>query len=149
MNANKSRLIGIVLISLALSVILFPFLDIETASDAVSILYGVLSVLFSIGMSMVCALSVDKVGNHSYYQNIKNNSIRVRDTALCLFVIDSIGCGGAAVSNFSHQFNPWMGISIDLFAAVLSSISIIYFALNFIAIQNLDWEIKDRVRGEK
>ncbi len=107
--------------------------------------------MFSIGMGMICTLSPDKIQNHSIYLQVKQNVLNVRNVYLGYFAIVSFAyLFYQAFPSFSVNLFTIKGFVVVLdatyFTASLNTLGLVYFIVNFIEIQRLNFDISDRTR---
>ncbi len=142
------RLLTLSLLLLFLSILLASTTNAEPASDFLGTLYTVAGIMFSIGMGIICAINLDKVKNVKFYTAIKDNILEVRDIYLYYFAIISVGY-------LAYQLAPGLEYTVtihgvvitfrlSLLVALLTVLSVIYFTLNFLAIQKLNFQITEK-----
>lgn len=87
MTINWPRIISFLAISIALpaAVPVVHFSD-----SLLGAIYTVTSIVFSIGMSMVYGVDLGRLKNRDYYVSTKRMLLRVRDTSMFLFFMDSV-----------------------------------------------------------
>lgn len=110
----------------------------------VNTLYTVAGVIFSVGMSITVSPKTDNVTNISMRKAIRNSYIRVRNSFLCyfgldtiLFILTSFTIGKIPASLFNIQCSFFLLISVA------------YFIYNFVRLQELGKEIEDQVLKER
>lgn len=142
------RILTLSLLLVFLSVLLASTTSARPASDFLGTLYTVAGIMFSIGMGIICAINLDKVRNVKFYTSIKANILQVRNIYLYYFAIISAGY-------LAYQLAPGFECTVtiqgaaitfrlSLLVALLTVLSIIYFTLNFLAIQKLNFQITEK-----
>lgn len=142
------RILTLSLLLVLLSVLLASTTSARPASDFLGTLYTVAGIMFSIGMGIICAINLDKVRNVKFYTAIKANILQVRNIYLYYFAIISVGY-------LAYQLAPGFECTVtiqgaaitfrlSLLVALLTVLSIIYFTLNFLAIQKLNFQITEK-----
>ena len=138
------RTLTLSLLLVFLSVLLASTTSAKPASD----FYTVAGIMFSIGMGIICAINLEKVKNIKFYKAIKTNILQVRNIYLYYFAIISVGY-------LAYQLTPEFELAItiqgvaitfrlSLLVALLTVLSIVYFTLNFLAIQKLNFQITEK-----
>lgn len=139
MRVNYKRVAVIFMVSIVLtSIALGGKSVIQVPSSYMSMFYTVVSVVFSVCMGVACSLNIGRVKNDEIYIVIKNSSLMVRDTSICLFVCVTLFWILATAADCY-----WM----TSFFYSFSLVSLLYFVLNFKTIQDLNYEIEDRSRN--
>lgn len=124
--------------------LLFP--DFNPGSGAVSTLYTVSGIMFSIGMSLIVTSSAAGVKNIRIRNGIRKEIHIVRNHFIECFVLISIFYillystadahkGFLVFSYFSLKYSHLLTLAI--------AYSILYFVWNFLAIQRLNYQIED------
>ena len=107
--------------------------------------------MFSIGMGVACAFNPAGINNKSIFKKIKDNILLVRHHFLFYFMIATIAFLPSQLSTHQRIFNFYeVNIMFDaaLFSILYSLMSIIYFVINFLAIQKLNFDIAERIMKE-
>lgn len=144
----KRRLL-VSLAGLVMSIAIASITDARPNASFMNTIYTVAGVMFSIGMGIICTFNPDKIKNKAYFKSIKNNINDVRNSFLFYFALISIGF-------LVYQVLPSLSISasmpgtriifdLSLYVTILITISIVYFILNFLAIQKLNFDISERI----
>ncbi len=124
----------------------FFFPDFNPGNGAVSTLYTVSGIMFSIGMSLIVTSSAAGVKNIRIRNGIRKEIHIVRNHFIECFVLISIFyillCSAAdkhdslpIYDNFSLKYSHLLIFTI--------AYSIVYFVWNFLAIQRLNYQIED------
>lgn len=124
----------------------FFFPDFNPGEGAVSTLYTVSGIMFSIGMSLLVTSSAAGVKNPRIRKGIRNELRKVRNHFIECFVLISVLyillCSSAdkhsvlfIYENLSLRFSHLLVFTI--------AYSIVYFVWNFLAIQRLNYQIED------
>ena len=145
-----------ILIGMAICVIIsmitsFFFPEFDPGCGAVSSLYTVSGIMFSIGMSLIVTFRAVGVKNPRIKKGIRKEIIRVRNCFICNFIIVSILY--MIMYPAIEKQNSLIVYDIYLlkFSHLLIFIviySILYFIWNFLAIQRLNHQIEDTVEKE-
>ena len=142
------RILTLSLLLVFLSVLLASTTSARPASDFLGTLYTVAGIMFSIGMGIICAINLDKVRNVKFYMAIKANILQVRNIYLYYFAIISVGYLAYQLAPGFEYTVTIQGAAItfrlSLLVALLTVLSIIYFTLNFLAIQKLNFQITEK-----
>lgn len=146
----KKRLL-VSLIGLVISMTIASITDARPNASFMNTIYTVAGIMFSIGMGIICTFNPDKIKNKAYFQSIKSNINIVRNSFLYYFALISIGfliyqvlpsfSASAPISDAKITF------SLSLYVSILITISIVYFILNFLAIQKLNFDISERINN--
>ncbi len=114
-------------------------------------LYTVSGIVFAIGMGLIVSFSLHGIQNRDYIESIRENIYRVRRSFIMFFSCSTL-------CYLLHQYIPTLPIQLfdlklilhpNLFTCFLIILSIAYFIVNFIEIQNLNDDIFDRLLKEK
>lgn len=146
---------------LLINLLLFIVISIIAASVAskkpepafLNTVFTISGIMFSIGMGVLSTLSPDRIKNENFYKAIQKNIISVRNSYLLYF-------GIIALTYLAYQMYPDVKLSLNIkkieiilsldFAAIsLSILGILYFIMNFIEIQRLNFDISDKTRDIK
>lgn len=146
----KKRLLVNLAVFIA-SIVIASLVDARPNASFMNTIYTVAGIMFSIGMGVICTFSPDKIKNKSYFNSIKENINSVRDSFLFYFSIISVGFLAYQTSPSLHYKFTVKGLNVFIdfswFVSLLIAISIIYFILNFLAIQRLNFDISERTNG--
>lgn len=142
------RTLTLSLLLVFLSVLLASTTNAKPASDFLGTLYTVAGIMFSIGMGIICAINLEKVKNIKFYKAIKTNILQVRNIYLYYFAIISVGYLAYQLAPEFELAITIQGVAItfrlSLLVALLTVLSIVYFTLNFLAIQKLNFQITEK-----
>nr|DAE94298.1 MAG TPA: hypothetical protein [Caudoviricetes sp.] len=136
---------GTLLFATVLSLFDFTF-----SRQTISSLYNVLGIIFSIGMGLLVTFRLDGIKNLSYIRNIRGNIKYLQKVFILYFTVSTI-------SYISYQevpiyeFMSYINTSIiaNLFTICFIVFSMVYFVINFLAIQKLSEDIFDKINKEK
>lgn len=109
-------------------------------------LYTVAGIMFSIGMSLSVTSNTSGVKNRTIRSRIRRNMKKVRNYFIyqflftSLFYIASLYKTTITIQNFTYR--------IDVLTLVTIIVSIIYYIVNFIAIQRLNEQIEEAVNDQ-
>ena len=142
------RTLTLSLLLVFLSVLLASTTSAKPTSDFLGTLYTVAGIMFSIGMGIICAINLEKVKNIKFYKAIKTNILQVRNIYLYYFAIISVGYLAYQLAPEFELAITIQGVAItfrlSLLVALLTVLSIVYFTLNFLAIQKLNFQITEK-----
>lgn len=148
MTINWPRIISFLAISIALPAAV-PVL--HFSDSLLGAIYTVTSIVFSIGMSMVYGVDLGRLKNRDYYVSTKRMLLRVRDTSMFLFFMDSVFFIFAMFFDapiFVRILSVGFSFSFTLSFVFLNTISLLYFVLNFKYLQNINYEIDERLNRD-
>lgn len=142
------RTLTLSLLLVFLSVLLASTTSAKPTSDFLGTLYTVAGIMFSIGMGIICAINLEKVKNIKFYKAIKTNILQVRNIYLYYFAIISVGYLAYQLAPEFELAITIQGVAItfrlSVLVALLTVLSIVYFTLNFLAIQKLNFQITEK-----
>lgn len=127
----------------------FYFLASEAPDKSyINTLYTSASIMFSIGMGIICTFNPERIKNKNIYSRIKNKVINLRNSFLFVFAAITMGY---LMLNFidAETFIAFHKVKINLQTAFILYyvcvllISICYFIFNFLKIQKLTFEIHE------
>ena len=145
MKLNIGLFLSIV-IGLALSYIL-PTTKID--KDVLTTLFTVSGIMFSIGMSLTVVSNTSEVENHDIRKAIRHNIRKVRNNFILCFAVVSSLYIIAALLDYNNTTIFYISINSTCILTPAIIYSIIYFIVNFIAIQSLNEEIEEAIRKER
>lgn len=139
------RMIIYLLGSICIAAILSLWTAIDIPERVIDTLYTVAGVIFSVGMSITISSKTDMVSNPVMKKSIRKSYIRVRDSFMYYFGVDTL------------LFITSVGVSIPIIpksffsnlSALFLIISISYYIYNFIRLQSLGEQIEDQILKEK
>lgn len=140
------------IVTFLLSFILPPFLNQEDNMNQVIVptIYTLSGIMFSVGMGIACTFNPSQLRNEQFFQRVKKNITNVRNTFLMYFILSTVTFLASQilvrsyipVMNFTLIFDP------KILALLFSIVSLIYFIVNFLAIQKLIFDIAERAINE-
>ncbi len=140
----------------AVTCILFALVPIQPAEMTLNILYGIIGVLFSVGMSLIIAFNGSNIVNIDLKEQLRENIHKVRNNFLFVFFLGSLYYIGFSLLKDEWKqtyivINENMHICCTWAMSVLSILvySIIALISNYIQIQQLYEDIEDRIHQEK
>jgi len=115
--------------------------------------YTVASIMFSIGMGVVCTFNYDRIKNTSLLRSAQRNINKVRNVYLVLFSTLTIGFLVLQVLPIEvTNKTPWLLILttdyFPVFWALYTIYCVAYFIANLIRIQSLNFEIANQLSKE-
>lgn len=143
--------IACIILSLVTSYI-FPKFNLEIG--AISTLYTVSGIMFSIGMSLIVTFNMSGVKNKDFKRIIRNRLHSIQNHFIACFILISTFYIILSPS-LSTEINNWLVISkknivnYSQFLTYIVVYAIIYFITNFRLIERLNSELKDFVDKEE
>ena len=133
---------------------LSPFLYGHAYADIVSTLYTVAGIVFSIGLGLISGFDLRDIKNKEYLEKIRHNIKVTRNSFIFFFSYATSAL--LAFLYFGKDDYSWhfkkieiiLRLDIGVFAVLSILFSIIYFILNFLALQRLRDQITDRILEE-
>ncbi len=119
-----------------------------------STLYTVCGIMFSIGISLIVTFNLSNIRNKNYLTIIRRNLTYIRNSFMWHFTIATLAFVGESylpVENLNlYVFQTKNGIQLNWWTIffVLILFAIIYFIMNFLALQRLTTDIYDRINEE-
>lgn len=136
--------------------ILFALVPIQPAETTLNILYGIIGVLFSVGMSLIIAFNGSNIVNPDLKEQLRENIHKVRNNFLLIFFFGSLYYIGYSLlkdewKQININLNENMHICCTWAMSVLSILvySVIALICNYIQIQQLYEDIEDKIHQEK
>lgn len=144
------RLIIAVIVCLLLSII-----PLQVKDTTLTIFYGLIGVIFSVGMSLIISFNGSAILNKEFKEEIRGNVHEIRNNFLFIFLICSALYVVYSVLPNSWQLLKWKpteSISIhftwSLSVFLYHIYSMIALISNYIEIQKLYEDIEDRIAKE-
>lgn len=140
----------------AVACLLFALVPTQPTETTLNILYGIIGVLFSVGMSLIIAFNGSNIVNPDLKEQLRENMHKVRNNFLSIFFFCSLYYIG-----FSLLKDEWkqtdiiknenMHIYCTWAMSVLSILvySVIALISNYIQIQQFYEDIEDKIYQEK
>ena len=124
--------------------------DFEISHQIISSLYNVLGIIFSIGMGLLITFRLDGVKNVSYIEDIRNNVRYIRNCFIVYFSISTL-CYMFYQKIPFYSYKSYFNTTTiaNQFTTYFIAFSMIYFVVNFLAIQKLNEDIFDRINREQ
>ena len=143
--------IAVSLTALIISIIVASLTEARPNAAFMNTIYTVAGIMFSIGMGVICAFNPSKIQNRNYLTSIKNNITSVRNIFIKHFFFISIGyliyqIYPSANYSINYKFLR-IDFSLSLVLSAFIITSIVYFIVNFIEIQKLNFDISERING--
>lgn len=139
-------------ITFLLSFILSHFLNQEDNMNQaiVPAIYTLSGIMFSVGMGIACAFNPIQIRNKEVFQRVKKNITNVRNTFLMYFMLSTVTFLISQILARKHIFVMNFTLIFDpkILALLFSIVSLIYFIVNFLAIQKLIFDIAERAINE-
>lgn len=116
-------------------------------------IYTVSGIMFSIGLGLVVTFNLQGIKNKTYIQKIRGNLKEVRNTYIyhfCLstiyFILDKYFRDiKHSIIDIPISDSIYIQFNLAVFLGLLMFYSIIYFIINFLALQKLNDDIFDKV----
>ena len=156
---TKTKVCILIAILLTASIILSIWIQID-ADFLLSTIFTINGIMFSIGLGLISNFNLQGITNKSYLIDIRKNITSVRNSFIWLFILSATSF---ILTNFSkvidlynkkftymdYDFSLSLKLDTTIFSLLFMSFSILYFIYNFIAIQNLNDQIVDRILEEQ
>lgn len=139
-------LIGIVICVVISMVTSFFFPEFNPGNGAVSTLYTVSGIMFSIGMSLIVTSSAAGVKNIRIRNGIRKEIYIVRNHFIeCFVLVSFLYILLYSEVDKNHSLNIYNDFSLKYshLLILIIAYSIVYFVCNFLAIQRLNYQIED------
>lgn len=134
---------------LVLSIFISSIFQVRLDSTFVNTLYTVSGIMFSIGMGVICTFNPDKIKNRNFFRLVKENIIKVRNSYLFFFGLISIFYLIYLLNpnfQYSATFNSInVSFTMSLFVLSQSILTIVFFIVNFLEIQKLNFDISEKL----
>nr|DAK06740.1 MAG TPA: hypothetical protein [Caudoviricetes sp.]DAX76685.1 MAG TPA: hypothetical protein [Caudoviricetes sp.] len=142
-----------ILLTVFISSLFFPEYNDEKMGNLVNTIYTISGIMFSIGMGVICTFNPSGIKNENVYSIIENNIFKVRSSFLFYFALSTILVITQTIFHRIAVDFDFIDITIILdakiFTLVMSIIAIIYYIINFQAIQKLNLDIAKRIIQEE
>lgn len=142
-----------ILLTISISSLFFPEYNDEKMGNLVNTIYTISGIMFSIGMGVICTFNPSGIKNENIYSIIENNIFKVRSSFLFYFALSTILVITQTIFHRIAVDFDFIDITIILdakmFTLVMSIIAIIYYIINFQAIQKLNLDIAKRIIQEE
>lgn len=142
------KIIKLLILSIFLTIFII-YSSIPITANIIPILYNIIGIVFSIGMGLIITFSMSGIENKNYILKIRRNIKHIRNNFITLFSICTILLIVFSNIKFYYIYNINIRQSMLIFTTIFFLLSIVYFILNFIKLQELNEEIFDRVLKEK
>jgi len=128
---------------------ILTYFGISVGTNIISTIFNIIGIVFSIGMGLIVTFSISGVENRSYILIIRNNVRQVRQRFIVLFSICTFLfiCDDNIPQHILYKIN--LARLSSNFTLSFFILSIVYFIINFIRLQNLNNDIFDRLLQEK
>lgn len=143
-------------VAAAVICLLMSLIPIQPTDTTLNILYGIIGVLFSVGMSLIIAFNGSSIVNPDLKAQLRDNMHRVRNNFLFVFFICSVFYIGFSLLKTEWQKvdivkNENMHIYCTWSMSVLSMLiySIIALISNYVQIQQFYEDVEDKIHEEK
>lgn len=145
------KLLFVGILSLFLSL-----LPLSAPENTLTIIYGIIGVLFSVGMSLVISFNGSNIGNAELKKNIREEMHSIRSNFLFVFVLSSLVYVSYTLMPESIQQIEWCRYE-NIVIKSNWSISVIFYHLysivaiisNYLDIQRLYEDIEDTMESER
>lgn len=143
----------ILLMLLVFGYVLRRYSDVQLSLSFASTFYTVASIMFSIGMGVVCTFNYDRIKNPSLLRSAQRRINKVRDIYLVLFSILTIGflilqILPTSITQEAHKLLALTANYLPVFWTLFTIYCIAYFIINLIRIQALNFEIASQISKE-
>lgn len=131
---------------------------IKIPKDALNVLYGIVGVLFSVGMSLIIAFTAKDIVNSELKKILRKSMHQVRNNFLWIFFISTLFYVVFSIVGENSQFSIHffktesyeLTVTFSVSVAVLGILiySIIALVSNYMDIQGFYEDIEDRIQNE-
>jgi protein-S-isoprenylcysteine O-methyltransferase Ste14 len=141
------------IVSINLLLVVTILIPLTVPSSTLNILYSVVSVLFSVGMSLVIAFNGSRIVNAKFKKSIRAEIHMVRNRFLGVFVISTIFyllysvCGKLTFVNNIRSSLP-IALHFSVYTSSVLCYSILLFICNYVKINELYEQIEDWIKRE-
>ena len=146
---SKKQLLNLAVV-FVISVLMSSLISRRPDGAFLNTIYTIAGIMFSIGMGLLCTLNPDKIKNQSVYFQLKSNIIDVRNIYITYFsVISAVYLAYQIFPDFSFAIEILtikICFELTYLTAMLNILSILYFILNFIEMQRLNFDIYEKAR---
>ena len=138
--------------------VILSCIPISIPKDALNVLYGIVGVLFSVGMSLIIAFTAKDIINNELKKLLRKSMHQVRNNFLWIFFISTFFYVVFSIIGENSQFSivffktePYeLTITFSVSVAVLGELlySTIALVSNYMDIQSFYEDIEDRIQKE-
>lgn len=142
----------------ALLCVVLSCIPLEVPKDALSVLYGIVGILFSVGMSLIIAFTAKDIVNIELKKNLRKSMHQVRDNFLWVFFISTSFYVVFSIigENWKYTIHLFKIESYELTLTFYASVAVLGILLystialvsNYIDIQRFYEEIEDKIQKE-
>ena len=137
-------------VSVFLIAIFLSWFNFEFSHQTISSLYNVLGIIFSIGMGLLITFRLDGIKNISYVRDIRGNVRYIRNCFIIYFAISTVSyMFYQKIPHYNYKSYIDTALIANQFTTYFIAFSMIYFVINFLAIQKLSEDIFDRINKEQ
>lgn len=138
------KILIFLLIAVATATVISMLTCIDIPKDVLNTLYTVAGVIFSVGMSLTISSKTDNVTNALMKKSIRNSYLKVRNSFLYYFGIDT-----ALFILTSFTIGKIPASFFNVLCLIFLLISVAYYIYNFTRLQELGKEIEDQAQRER
>ncbi len=135
---------------------LLPCSWLSISDITLNILYGVIGVLFSVGMSLIISFNSSNLNNPIHKKSIRDSIHDVRNSFLCIFSVSTFFFVAYSLMDDNCQTHVWINkenimltstwpLSVLLFLIY----SVIALIKSYVELQKLFEDIEDKMQKEK
>lgn len=142
----------------ALLCVFLSCVPIKIPKDALNVLYGIVGVLFSVGMSLIIAFTAKDILNSELKKILRKSMHQVRNNFLWIFFISTLFYVVFSIAGENSQFSIHffktesyeLTVTFSVSVAVLGILiySTIALVSNYMDIQGFYEDIEDRIQNE-
>lgn len=143
------RILYINLLVLLLTILISSITQVRPDSAFLNTIYTISGIMFSIGMGVVCTFNPENIKNRKIFITIKENIISVRNSFLYFF--GSVTFFYLVFLWFPNEELKYEFIrgfvlifNVSIFVVGQIFLSIIFFIINFLTIQKLNFDIVEK-----
>ena len=139
-------------ITVLLAICIATFSDLKVNDAFLNTIYTVAGIMFSIGMGVICTFNPERVRNNSYLKEIRADISKIRSSYIFFFSFSSIlylvNQLLPALKNCFEIKDYQICVDLPILVVAISVFSIVYYIINFLEIQKLNFQITDRINSE-
>lgn len=138
--------------------VILSCIPISIPKDALNVLYGIVGVLFSVGMSLIIAFTAKDIINNELKKLLRKSMHQVRNNFLWIFFISTFFYVAFSIIGENSQFSIVffktesyeLTVTFSVSVAVLGELlySTIALVSNYMDIQSFYEDIEDRIQKE-
>lgn len=140
-------------IAILVSAFIATFTNLVAKEAFLNTIYTVSGIMFSIGMGVVCTFNPERIKNNTFLKEIRSNIINIRSSYIYIFTFTSLlYLLNQLFPNYRYSFiikTFQINIDLPLAFVALNVFGVIYYILNFLKVQELNFDITDRINSNQ